>query len=149
MVDAYQTGEPIPDGYLHIQLINPVNPWVDYEELRDLHGNYDLEAEHNARFYFKETLGQRWDPQGITVKFTDHTEFYPYSNIHNVTLMHNSDAYLEALHDWQLSHEHTWRPHVDLETQENFRYCEGCRTTDRDLEVLKQERIDRARGLTR
>lgn len=148
MVDAYQSGEPIPDGYVHIQLINPVNPWVDYEELRDLHSNYDLEAEHNVRYYFRE-MPNGWKKalHGISIRLEGQTITYPWTNIHSLNVVQNSEAYIEALHDYQLQHEHNWEPRTDPEGAYNFKYCSGCRVTDKTLEKILQKRVDQQRKI--
>lgn len=148
MVDTYQTGEPIPDGYVHLQLVNPQNPWLDYEELRDLHGNYDVMTEHNVRYYFRDMPhGWKTTEFGVRINLEGQTITYPWNNIHNLTVVQNSQAYLDTLHEFQATHDHDWTPRSAAEGMDNYKYCPGCRVTDKELEQIIQARVDRERQI--
>lgn len=148
MVDTYQTGEPVPDGYLHIQLRSPLNSWIEYvDRAADLPD--DIDADFNIRIQFAEM--RAWTPKdfGIYVTYDNHNEIYPWTNIHNVTVQHNSEAYRDALDQFRLSHDHEWKPMVLSEDGKtsNYNYCFGCKASDRTIEEIEQRMVDKARGL--
>ena len=144
-INVYQTGEPIPDGFVHIQLVNPLNPWIDYLDLNMMPAN--LEEEFNIRIPFADMRTHRIENYGVAIVYSDHTTFYPWTNILSYDVVHNSPAYIEALQSFQLGHDHDWAPYVDEETGKNYRWCDGCKVTDAQLDQIEQARIDRTRGL--
>lgn len=144
MVDKYQTGEPIPDGWLSIQLINPISTYIDYIDLALVPAN--LDAEFNIHVPFKDMITHKEDVSGIVIVYEDHRDRIPWSNVHNATIHYNSEEYREALAEFQLEHDHSWEPQVD-DYGANYQFCEGCKVSDRLLEGLRQQKIDKQRGL--
>lgn len=153
MVDQYQTGEPIPDGHVHLQLINPFSPHIDYRDYNQMPAN--LEGEFNLRKEFKHLKGWKFRTvdRGVEFHNEDGTiEGYPWHNIHNWTVVPNSEEYAAALKRFQLNHDHEMIPQPPLgigPEQENYSYCYGCKVTDKKLLEYEQERIDEERNLRR
>lgn len=144
MVDTYQTGEPIPDGHVTLQLTHPMNPTLEYVPENALPSN--LEDEFYYRVNFADIVSQQETTYGIVFKFSDHREVFPWHIIHNYSVTYNSEQYLEELGRYQLRHAHEWQPRVD-DNGYNYQWCAGCKVSDTRLKELEQREIDRVRGL--
>lgn len=143
--------KPTPDGWVHIQLVNPINPWIDYTDSSDLPG--DLEHHFNVRYLFEEIVTWKSTPEGVHILMEEQRLVYPWSNIHNLDVMYNSKKYQRDLEDFQLACDHDWQPQAGniLEdgAGENYQLCTKCEVTNIHLDTIRQKRIDEERHLRR
>jgi hypothetical protein len=122
--------KPVPDGYIAVTTVQPAYPWKEKEEL----GMSDYSRLH----YFKDI--RTWEPdiQGLRIKFDTHFILIPWSNIVDMYLEYNSDAYQAKLLEWREVHDHVFSKFPNVKG--GYRYvCTGSIDDTEDTEGCGKE----------
>lgn len=146
-VEYYEDGRPVPDGWIHVVYVHPLDHYV--EHLSDTIRNFDANitdpagggGPYEQRFMFSDMPG--WDTDWATYIKIGHEggyTFIPMSNIAMFNIEYNSDKYREALRTYVLTCAHEY---VDIPLDEEdgggtYRHCTKCHeheTTIRNYEA--------------